>query len=70
MALPGIAASLPGLTSSSASAAGGTSNTSSKFDSSGWVVNFGGSNSVGGLPQWAIYAGIGLAAWWVWKWKR
>lgn len=56
------------LSSQSASEAKGTSN--SGFDNSGFVVNFGGSNSIGGgMPQWAMYAALIGAALWLFKRK-
>ncbi len=44
------------LNASSSSSAKGQS--SAGFDNSGFVVNFGGGNSVGGLPTWVTYAAV------------
>ncbi len=54
---------LPPLQLSTKSEAKGAS--SAGFDNSGFVVNFGGANSVGGLPQWAVLALLAGGAWWL-----
>ncbi len=67
MAMPNMS-----LSSNSSSEARGTSN--SGFDNSGFVVNFGGSNSVGGLmgglPEWFPMVAIAAAAFWLIKKRK
>ena len=55
--------SIPSLTQTSSA----TGQSTAMFDNSGFVVNYGGSASTGGMPQWLLIAGLGLAGWWVWK---
>lgn len=63
-ALAGVPSlSLPGLQQSSSA----TGQSTAMFDNSGFVVNYGGSASAGGAPQWLLIAGLGLAGWWAWK---